>query len=183
MEVFSSYAHRNQYLEWEIQEDLLHCHHLHPSFYLFCHLFFFYLQNWMVMCLLLHHVIKWGGVGVGEVFLNTFLNKNANAMQFSILKWNMPNANIFCFCRKKRNESTRKENNGYFDTLPTMMPKSDQPQCCNKNVATPKCNNFNYEPEVHRNLRGIGTICATYNVSLFSWSNVMEWMSWNQALK
>jgi len=57
------------------------------------------------------------------------------------------------------------ENNEYFDTSLTMVQKRDEPQYCNKNVATPKTTNLNYEPEVHTNLRELGTICATYNVS------------------
>ena len=74
----------------------------------------------------------------------------------------MPNANIFCFCHKvKRNESTREENNAYFDTSLAMAPKSDEPQYCNKNVATPKAIKFNYQPRVHTKLRGIDTTCAS----------------------
>lgn len=44
---------------------------------------------------------------------------------------------------------------------------NDEPQYCDKNVATLEATNFNYQPGVHTNLRGIDTICATYNVSLF----------------
>ena len=73
----------------------------------------------------------------------------------------MPNANIFCFFQKlKRNESTREGNNAYFDTSLTMAPKSDEPWYCNKNVATPKATDFNYQPDVRTKLRGIDTICA-----------------------
>ena len=80
----------------------------------------------------------------------------------------MPNIIIFCFLQKvKKNESTREENNAYFDTSPTTAPKSDKPQCCNKNVATPKATNLNYQPIVRTNLRGVDIICAGCNVSFF----------------
>ena len=82
--------------------------------------------------------------------------------------------NDFFFWRKKINESTREENNAYFDTSLKMMPKSDEPQYCNNNVETSKATNFNYQLEVCKKLRGIDTICATYNVSLFSLYDVME---------
>jgi len=36
----------------------------------------------------------------------------------------------------------------------------DEPRYCNKNVATPKATDFNYQPEVRTNLGGIDTICA-----------------------
>jgi len=50
---------------------------------------------------------------------------------------------FFCFCRKqKKNESTREENNANFDTSLATVPKSDEPQYCNKNVATPKPTDF-----------------------------------------
>ena len=89
----------------------------------------------------------------------------------------MPNPIIFLFLKKvKRNESTRKENNAYFDTSSAMVPKSDEPQYCNKNSTTPKAINFNYQLGVHTNLRGIGTICATYNVSFLCCHDVMECM-------
>ena len=58
----------------------------------------------------------------------------------------------------------------------------DEAQYCNKNVATTEATNFNYKLRVRTNLRGVGTICAAYNVSLFHWSSVMEWISWNQIL-
>ena len=32
----------------------------------------------------------------------------------------------------------------------TTAPKSDKPQYCNKNVATPKATKFNYQPRVRR---------------------------------
>ena len=51
------------------------------------------------------------------------------------------------------------ENNAYFDTSLVMAPKSDEPQYCNKNVATNEATNFNYQPGVCTNLRGISTIC------------------------
>jgi len=41
----------------------------------------------------------------------------------------------------------------------------DEPRYCNKNVATPKASEFNYQPGVCTNLRGIGTIFASYKVS------------------
>jgi len=89
----------------------------------------------------------------------------------------MPNATIFLFLQKvKRNESTREENNAYFDISMETTPKSDEPQYCNKNVATPKANNFNYQLGVHTNLRGIDTICAAYNVSFLCYHDVMECM-------
>ena len=79
---------------------------------------------------------------------------------FLFLKLNMRN-DFFSYTESKRNESTMEENNAYFDTSLATMPKSDEPLYCNKNVATPKATNFNYQPEVHTNLRGIITICAT----------------------
>ena len=73
----------------------------------------------------------------------------------------MPNA-IFYFLQKlKINESTKEENNAYFDTSLPMTPKRDELRYHKKNVATHKATEFNYQPEVHKNLRGIGTICAT----------------------
>ena len=85
----------------------------------------------------------------------------------------MPNE-FFVFCRKKRNESTREDENAYFDTSLETAPKSDEPQYCNKNATTPKATNFNYQPEVCTKLRGIDTICEKYNVSLFFSYDVME---------
>ena len=54
------------------------------------------------------------------------------------------------------------------------MPKSDEPQYCNKNAATPKATKFNYQPGVRTQLRGIDTICATYNVSFLHYHDLME---------
>jgi len=89
----------------------------------------------------------------------------------------MPNANIFLYFRKvKRNESTREENNAYFNTSLTTAPKSDELPYCNKNAATLKAIDFNYQPRVRKNLRGIDTICETYNVSFLCCHNVMECM-------
>ena len=73
---------------------------------------------------------------------------------------------FFVFVEIKRNESNGDENNAYFDTSPTTTPKSDEPRYCNKNAATSKAINFNYQLRVRTKLRGISTICATYNVSL-----------------
>ena len=42
----------------------------------------------------------------------------------------------------------------------------DEPQHCEKTVATPKATNLNYQPEVRTNLRGVDTICIACNVSL-----------------
>ena len=93
---------------------------------------------------------------------------------FLLLKLNMPNEFYFIFLQKlKRNESTREENNAYFDTSLTTAPKSDVPRYCNKNVATPKATDFNYQPGVHINLRGVSTICAAYNVSFLCYHDVM----------
>ena len=87
----------------------------------------------------------------------------------------MTNAIIFLFFQKvKRNESTREENNAYFDTSPATVPKRDEPRYCNKNVATPKATDFNYQPSVRTNLRGISTICAAYNVSFLFYHDVVE---------
>jgi len=89
----------------------------------------------------------------------------------------MPNANIFCFFYKvKINESTREEKNAYFDTSPATTPKSDEPRYCNKNAATPKATDFNYQPRVRTNLRGIDTICEAHNVSFLCYHDVMECM-------
>ena len=94
---------------------------------------------------------------------------------FLLLKLNMSNAIIFLFLKKvKRNESTREENNAYFDTSLATVSKSDEPLYCNKNAATPKATNFNYQPMVRTNLRGVGTICAAYNVSFLCCHDVME---------
>ena len=87
----------------------------------------------------------------------------------------MPNE-IFVLVESKRNESTIEENNACFNTSLTMAPKSDEPQYCNKNAKNPKAINFTYQPMVHTNLRGIGTICAAYNVSFLCCHNVMECM-------
>ena len=62
----------------------------------------------------------------------------------------MPN-DFFYYSKCKRNESTREENNAYFDTSPTKEPESDEPQYCSKNVATPKVTNFNYQPQFVQN--------------------------------
>ena len=71
----------------------------------------------------------------------------------------MPNANTFLFLQKvKRNESIREKKNAYFDTSQAIVPKSDEPQYCNKNVANPKATDFNYQPGVRTNLRGVGTV-------------------------
>ena len=59
------------------------------------------------------------------------------------------------------------EKNTYFETSSETVPKSDDTQYCNKNVATPKATNFNYQPEVCTNLRGIDSIFATDNVFFF----------------
>ena len=72
---------------------------------------------------------------------------------------------IFLFLHNvKRNESTREEKNAYIDTSLETTPKNYEPQYCNKNVATPKATDFNYQPGVHTNLRGIRTIFVAYNV-------------------
>jgi len=40
----------------------------------------------------------------------------------------MPNPNFFCvFAESKSNESTREENNAFFDMSPIMVTKSDEP--------------------------------------------------------
>ena len=89
----------------------------------------------------------------------------------------MPNAIIFLFLQKlKINESIREENNAYFDTSSATVLKSDEPRYCNKNVATPKAINFNYQPGARTNLRGVGSMCAAYNVSFLSCHDVMEYM-------
>ena len=76
----------------------------------------------------------------------------------------------------KRNEPTREENNAYFDTSSTINPKSDEPWYCNKNVATPKATDFNYQSGVRKNLRGINTICVAYNMSFLCCHDVTECM-------
>lgn len=81
---------------------------------------------------------------------------------------------FFVLWKLRRNESTMEENNAYFDTSSALAPKSDEPYYCNKNVATHKATNFNYQHGFHIKLRGIDTICETYSVSLFLLSNVME---------
>lgn len=85
---------------------------------------------------------------------------------------------FFGFAESKRNELTREETNACFDISPTMFPKSDEPWYCNKNVATSNATEFNYQPEVHTNLRGIDTICATYNVSFLHCHDV--WSACNE---
>ena len=52
----------------------------------------------------------------------------------------------------------------------------DEPRYCNKNAATLKATDFNYQPGVHTNLRGISTICASNNVSFLCCHDVMECM-------
>ena len=72
-------------------------------FYLLYHLFFFYLQKWMVMWLLLYHMIKWRGGGlVLEIFCFCFYDwmKTLIPWNFMILKWNMSNDFLIFFCRK-----------------------------------------------------------------------------------
>jgi len=83
---------------------------------------------------------------------------------------------FFIFVESKINESTREENNAYFDTSPTTLAKSDEPRYCNKNIITPKATNFNYQLGVCTYLRGIRTIYATYNVSFLHCHDVMECM-------
>jgi len=56
------------------------------------------------------------------------------------------------------------------------LKQIDEPQYCNKNVATPKATDFKYQNEVCTNLRGIETICATYIVSFLYYHDVMECM-------
>ena len=103
------------------------------------------------------------------------MNKNANAMQFSVLEMKDIYCNIF-FQKVKGNESTREENNAYFDISPKTMPKSYEPQYCNKNVATLKATNFNYQPKVCKNLRGMDTIFVAYNASFLYCHDVMKCM-------
>ena len=67
---------------------------------------------------------------------------------------------FFVFVESKINESIIEEKNANFDTLPEMAPKSDEPQYCNKNFATPKATNLNYQPGVHTNLRAVGIVYA-----------------------
>ena len=95
---------------------------------------------------------------------------------FLLLKLNMPNANILFLQKVKINESTREENNAYFDTSLAMAPKSDEPRYCNKNAGTPNATDFNYQPEVRTNLRGIDTICVACNVSFLCCHDLMEYM-------
>ena len=58
------------------------------------------------------------------------------------MQCNMPNE-IFVFLQKlKINESTREENNAYFDNFLATTPKSDERQYCNKSVATPRLPNL-----------------------------------------
>ena len=71
MEGCSSCAHYHKYFKWEIQEDLPHCHHLHP----------FLLHSFPSLLLLLHVKVdgdmaltapgdQMGGwVGVGDFFV------------------------------------------------------------------------------------------------------------------
>ena len=42
---------------------------------------------------------------------------------------------------------------------------NNEPRYCNKNDTTPKATNFNYQPRICIRLRGIGTICGSYNMS------------------
>ena len=59
------------------------------------------------------------------------------------------------------------ENNAYFDTSMKTERKINEPQYCNKNFSTAEATNFNYQPRVRTNLRGISTIRASYKESLF----------------
>lgn len=59
---------------------------------------------------------------------------------------------LFLFLQKvKRNESTREENNAYFDTSPTTAPKSDEPHIATIILQHPRLPTFNYQPGVHTN--------------------------------
>ena len=68
------------------------------------------------------------------------------------------------------------EKNAYIYTSQATALKSDKPQYCNKNAANPKATDFNYQLGVRTNLRGVGTICVAYNVSLLCYHDVMECM-------
>ena len=57
---------------------------------------------------------------------------------------------------------------------PPISMITDEPHYCNENVATPKATNFNYQPRVHKSLRGIDTLCTTYNMSFLHFHPVME---------
>ena len=57
-----------------------------------------------------------------------------------------------------------------------LQDQVDEPQYCNKNSATPKATDFNYQLGVRTNLRGIDTICAAYNVSFICCHDVTECM-------
>lgn len=117
-----------------------------------------------------------GWVGVGELFCFYDWMKTLMPCTLIFLKWNMPNEYNFVLTESKRNESTREVNNAHFDTSLATTPKSDEPRYCNKNAANPKATNFNYQLKVHTNLRGIDTICATYNVSFLYCHDVTECM-------
>ncbi|MCY6488292.1 hypothetical protein, partial [Actinobacillus pleuropneumoniae] len=88
----------------------------------------------------------------------------------------MLNAKYFLLFQKVKNESTRKGNNAYLDIFLTTAPKSDEPQYCSKNVATPKATNFNYQLGVHTNLRSVDPICTAYSVSFLCFHDGMECM-------
>lgn len=73
----------------------------------------------------------------------------------------------------KKNESTKEENNAYFDTSPATASTSDDPQYCNKNVATPKATNFNSQTEdasflyLGRLLTGFGVGIISFTVPVY----------------
>ena len=80
------------------------------------------------------------------------------------------------FQNVKINLLTREEKNAYFDTTLTRVPKSDEPQYCNKKAKTTKATDFNYQSGVGANLRGINTKCVAYNASFLCCHDEMEWM-------
>lgn len=48
-----------------------------------------------------------------------------------------------------------------------MILTVDVPEYCNKNIVTPKATNLTYQPGVCTNVRGVNTICASYNLYFF----------------
>jgi len=65
--------------------------------------------------------------------------------------------------------SNRKESRNYIDldTSPPMTPKSDEPQYCNKDVATPRVTNFTLSTQGSYELGGDNVI-FTADATIYS---------------
>ena len=74
MEGRSSCAHHHPYIEWEVQEDVPHCHHLHPFLlHRFPSLLHILVKVYGDVALTAPHDQIEGWVGVGEFFVFVFM--------------------------------------------------------------------------------------------------------------